>query len=225
MKDAIKIFLAVLVILLISGACLFVPFLIDEKSLKPILSGLEILAAVSSVLTLLIAVLIFNKFGIEESLLKRQTEVLHDLLGAMKKFGLRIHNEGIYINFTIERRNEPFLEPYHDSTLLFSSDIFSAMKEIDDCLGDVFMPNEIRRSFLPLQVSILAMLPKGENTLHNYFMVDSRVSQGKKENDSYGHLNNVEMTFKQYTDVWKDCIEAVKGWLQKNSSLKVDLNI
>jgi hypothetical protein len=151
-------------------------------------------------------------------------KIVYQLVEGLKKIRLEIQDGSTTIFFRLAIRNYPSLKEYDDRRLAFNLSIFEAMKDIEEQLNDVFMPREILNGFAPLRLSVLTSLREDEIGHGNYLRVDFQGIE-KKDKDSYGTINQREITLKQYREHWNESIQAIEKWLKKHSSLEVDLNI
>ncbi len=133
------------------------PFYLTSVQLASLDSGWQGVGAVSSLLTFLIAVLLFNKFGIEKSIIDRQTEAVISLIEKLKQetfFMDVVIKTCTTINFSpIRGQKELYgdLMPYQDLPLLFGKSYFEKLKEIQVLVDGLFMPVEIVEQFEQLR--------------------------------------------------------------------------
>ena len=115
----------------------------------------------------------------------------------------------------------------NNMTVLFSEDYFESVKEINDIYNDVLIPSNIK-SFLAFVMP--SSLSFKENPEENYgdnlliSIIDLYHSYEKKQT-KYGVLNGKEMTFGEYIHKWKIVYEEIEKWIQKNSSIPINLNL
>ncbi|MGA2623692.1 MAG: hypothetical protein ABSF91_07560 [Bacteroidota bacterium] len=214
-----------ILLIAIVGFCLCLPFHLIENTRKLLLDGMSILSAVASLLTLVIALLLFEKFGIEATLLKKQTEAVMRLLDAIRKFEMLIHGDRHYILFRVSRRNVIYYKEFYNKILIFNTSAFRFAKELDDSCEDVFMPKEILKKIAPLRISMISSLSSEEQNSKEYLKVDYSFDDRKESKEDYGLPEEEKISFQQYVTYWNEIVLSIQQWLQKNSSIKVDLNI
>ena len=216
-----------IIVIIFAVACLIAPFYFGQATRSLILDGATIVSALATLLTLLIAVLLFNRFGIEGSLLEKQTNAVFDLLSALKSFSVYIHNENLRLNFSLSWRNTTTNNLVDDSSLLFSANSFASMDGINTALNNVFMPKEIVVSSQELRFFSITRPPPSHpsDPPKKYLKVDVKNYVQEDPNEFYGILNKKEMTLTEYINHWNTLISTIEKWLSKNSSIKPELNI
>jgi hypothetical protein len=206
--------------------CILFPFFANRTVQESLSKGLAILSSVCLFLTLAIAFLLFNKYGIERTLLEKQTGAVFILIDELKKIRLVMQTENSILLFTTEREKLDFFKSgeYAKKVILFNVRYLESMMEISKALENAFMPKSIIDQFAPLRVRILSAVPNSEVS-NKYITIDPPASSAEKEKNIYGNINNQEITLQQYADDWKNLIIASEDWLQKNSDVNVKLNI
>jgi hypothetical protein len=211
--------------LIVLGASIILPFKVDLITRDLLTVGMNILTAVCSFLTLIVALLLFNKFGIERTLLERQTNAVICFLEALKKIQLHVHDGRQHIYFTVERRNARLFEDIGDRIVVFHSSTSKELEEAQKASENIFMPREISGRFSPLVPVMFSGVRSDESESQHYFKVEGPHRSDDSKDDWYGHAYDNKTTIAEYIGLWNNVVDAVNKWLQRNSSLHVHLNI
>ena len=216
----IKVSLATIVALLIFS----IPFFLPESTYSIIGTGTNIISAASSLVTLLIGLLLYNKFGIDKSLRDKQTEVVFQLFTELKKTRFEVQAEGLVVNLALDIINYHFYEDYKDALIAFDVTYRDGLKNIWDIADNVFLPREIAEKFSTLRMESLTGVNKEERDKHKYMLVTLPGYSPKREPNFFGVLNNEDMTVRDFINKWHAIIKTSEGWLKKNSNMDATLN-
>lgn len=178
----------------------------------------QIISALSSIITLLIAFLLYSKYGVEKSLINKQTETVFQLLKELKKTRFVIHRNGGFLQLFLDMIGQNHFNEYRDKSLIFDMSYTNNLSNIRDITENIFLPVEIMDTIRPLIVLSIT----GETDKERFMIV--KVSGGEKEEDFSGKLNNKDITLGEFMDQWILVINKTKKWLREYSDIKIDLN-
>jgi hypothetical protein len=202
------------------------PFYLQESNLKHITEGAQLLAALSSLFTLYLAILLFNKFGIEKSIIQKKVDVTLNILEKLNKknFLMKVADkQHVLLNFFVTtgvHDVKSYWFDYKDFNLLFGKSYIEELYEIQRLVEDLYAPKEITKGFESLKFSF-SRIP--QNEIHDYIIV---TAPGLKNNEEYpAIINDKFISLEKFATDWEDFIKAIKTWLDKNSNLSPDLNI
>lgn len=213
-----------LILLLTLLLAILLPIIFRDKTESPnnVINIIgTLVSSISSLLTLLIAVILFNKYGIEAPLLQKKSEVVFAFLEEFKKVGFFIRggNFGLLVR-PYDQHNE-FFEEWYSEKLIFSTEYLDGLDEVMKVSDSPFMPKSIYEKVNKLRFYTLVEV--GENDLVKYAKVQVL---GKPVKDSkYGLLNNAELTLFEFLNIIDDIKSAIKVWISENSNIPPDLNI
>lgn len=224
MKRSTKKLLVLLVAAVVLGISLTIPLMISECNWNKFWQSRDILAALSSFITLIIALLLYNRFGIEESVLERRNNAVISLLEAMKKLRLVLDGDAGIFAFNVNGRQFDLLEANNlgGKTLLFNYLYLGEMKEIYNAVEDLLMPPKVHAAFDPLVFHFFNVVKPDQIVSSEYLLIDPVAFT---TTESHGTFNNQTITLSQYISYWKAVIQVSNEWLHDNSSIKIDLNI
>jgi hypothetical protein len=194
----------------------------NESSNAIVIVIATIISALASTLTLCIALLLFNKFGIETPLLEKNTTVVFAFIEQFKKTSLFIKNDGqkYFLNVRLEDPFNTSFERFYGDKLAFSTDYITGLEKLFMISDSPFMPKKISEKVAKIRCSYLTHL--NEEELNSFSKV---IIPGKKsEDDTYGEFNDQEMTLMQFLGLLDDIKIEVINWICKNSNYKPDLN-
>lgn len=212
----------IIILLIIIAVILFsIPFFFEKTTNDNIVSGINLIAGFSSLLTLIIALLLFNKFGIETSLLEKQTKQVFELLENINKSNILIEGKSEFMRFNPAKPYLKFYEDYYNRKLLFSTKYIEGLETIWKFSDNVFLPKEIATKLRGLQIYMISNLKEEVNA------DELRVSAPFKsdEDEKFGRGNDKEILMFDFVNNWNELIDEIKNWISTNSSMKSELNL
>lgn len=216
--------LQIILCLIIGGAILFLlPFFFDKDTNTNIATGVNLLSGFCSLLTLIIALLLFNKYGIEKTLIEKQTQEVFQLLENLTNTTLVINSNDLFMRFCPAKPYDKFYENYYDRQVLFSLSYFEGLNSVIGFGNKVFLPKEIGEKLRAMQ--IVAITHKINEPNENALKVTPEAVYTKNNTDRYGLGNDTAITFKEYIEQWISLIDLITDWIGKNSSIKSELNL
>lgn len=181
-------------------------------------------SSIASLLTLIIAILLFNKFGIETPLLQKNTDVVFSFLEEFKKTGFKI--EGQDVKFVLFIRvhhpiHKHFEERYSEK-LLFSANFISDLEKLMKIAESPFMPKSIYDKVIKLNFFVLSYDVKDED-IKNYATVE--VLGQQRTDAKFGRFNHQDMTLFGFLNIIDEIKTELIEWINKHSNYSPDLNI
>jgi hypothetical protein len=214
-----KIIITLVIILIVSLG--ITPFFLTQNANSALSVGTSIISALASIVTLLIALLLYSKYGVEKSLISKQTEVVFRLLTELKKTRfLILWGNGNLLQLFLDMLGHEFINEYENKNLVFNMSYAEGLNNIWEIAEDIFLPTEIADKIRPLMVQSIS----GEKEKDKYMLVTVPGHSDKTKDDFFGKLNHKDMTMKEFVDQWTLVIKESKKWLKEYSNMKVDLN-
>ncbi|MDR1501245.1 MAG: hypothetical protein LBT43_02155 [Prevotella sp.] len=212
----ILIFVTILSVLL--------PFIFrsNTESINDTISIVAVLiGSFASLLTLLIAIILFNKFGIETSLLERNTEVVFSLLEEFKKISFIVSGENYALMIRPHDSFHKHFEKYYKEQLVFSVNYAYSLEKLSKISESPFMPKNIYNKVSKLSFITLVIIEEENISKYATVMSPGDSLIGAK----YGLFNQTEMTLLEFLNMIDDLRTEIISWIEKNSSYPLDLNI
>lgn len=184
-----------------------------------------LISSAASLLTLVIAILLFNKFGIEKPLLQKNIDVVFPLLEKFKNTTLFMEKLRGEIFLMQIQANKPMLynvKRYYDEKLLFSQDAISAFKDLTKMSNSSFMPKSIYLKISKLRVDSFSVVIDNEHP-RKYATIDLFENFGKR-GTQFGLLNGKDMSLFEFLNILDDIKSELINWIDKNSEYSHDLN-
>lgn len=198
------------------------PFFLSNEYYEVITTSSSIIGALSAIITLIIALLLFSKYGVEKSLINKQTEVVFQLLQELKKtrFIITFGEPKGLLQLQLDMLSHEYLNDYKDKHLLFNKSYYDGLKAIWDLAEDVFLPVEITESIRPLMMQSLS----GEKETNGYMIVTIPGVNISSENDFSGKLNFEDISMQDFINRWSLVISKTKKWLKEYSNENMNIN-
>lgn len=211
---------------------LFSAFILPKASYEKLNIGASILASISSLFTLVIALLLYEKLVIDESLLEKQTENVLALLNEIEK------SQFLFFSEEYANRFEPInvfkesgflaLDKHPDTPIAISYELDSKLENITRYNRNIYIPTDIAEKLEDLKILFFGTL-EGDDFLGNYIFVVS---------DSFGAIDEIrnnpnrfgtpsvfkDVTVSDYIEKWREILRSIDKWLTENSSKNLDLN-
>lgn len=225
-----------IVVLVVLLTFLFSAFLNNFK----VENFLKILEAISSLVTLFIALFLFNKFGVEKNILEKNLDMVIELLQVLSKTNIII-KVGSSIQFVSllrdlrdSKRFPELSSEYGNIIVIGDISVVSGLKEMSALGENPFMPNQIAKTIQDLPNYLTNLTDEINDNRSQYAVLSfpdgsTRVIDVKTgehiHSKRLGLLNGKEMKLKEYIKLFEDIYAACQSWLRSNSSITPDLNL
>lgn len=206
MKRRIVILSTVLVFVFL----MTIPFLLNEDLQKTISVSIALVSGLSSLITLFIAYILFDKYGLQKDFSKTQTEIVLSQLETIKTVRFLIRSDGKFLQFfPVKNRIESYEFLYSDK-LIFNKKYWDYMNHIFQFSSSIYMPKEIVAKINRLKPSVIEHINAME--MDSYSKV---TFWGENEKDAiYGKLNAEDITFQEFYTCWIDILDEISNWLK-----------
>lgn len=229
-KSLLYIFTALLVVSIV------VPLLLNTSSEDAIhvIDHISFsIAAVCGIITAIIAILLFDKYGVDKKIIDKNLEVVLQFVDELRKTTIYIHGEskagGSYammINFwnkPIEKSD--FMSRCLKDKLFFKLNYGYALNNLYELSKNPFMPPEIGEKFQKITLHVLPEITD-EDKLHGYAVATSSVNMLELDDKDMiiGKLNGHDFTVGEYIDNYMEVRDAIKQWLKTHNVDDSSLN-
>ncbi len=213
--------IVILLVVLSIVALGITPFFVTQNTNDALSVGASIISALASIITLLIALLLYSKYGVEKSLVAKQTEVVFSLFEELKKTRLVVKDKESMLQLFLHTIGRQFSSDYKNKNIMFSRSYFEGLNNIWQIAEDIFLPTEIAVKIRPLMVQLISGVKS--KSKHMLVVVPGYVYEGK--DDFFGKLNNRDMTLQEFVNQWESVIKESKMWLKDHSNTTIGLNL
>jgi len=209
------------------------PFFLTATVHESLTVSSNIVSALASLITLVIAVLLYSKYGVEKSVLDKQTEAVLRLLSEFKKTRFIFEYEDGMLQIRLDNLRDKSWKDFkfrpikgiENKNLRFDIGYVEGLKNIWDIADDIFLPVDIVEKLNPLSTQVIIGDKEGGDTLRLEipgYSVGFFTSE--KEYKNVGILNGKEMTLGEFIKLWDSVITVSTKWLETHSSIPVKLN-
>lgn len=198
------------------------PFIIGDSILNKISSSVSIISNVASFITVIIALLLYDKFGIDKSIKDKNLKASLDLLEQIKKTFITIQGDKFMINYRPTVFAMQWYEDSYSKELIFSSSYSSDISFLTNFSDNLYLPKEIKLKLDELLP--FSMTQTSEDIKMSDFGKVS-IGQPKDVEWKFDIINNEKVTLYDYLFKWDDLITTIQDWCNKHSDSKIDLNI
>ncbi|MBP6859203.1 MAG: hypothetical protein KBC69_01085 [Candidatus Magasanikbacteria bacterium] len=218
MKKTILIF-----IIILASALIVVPFFLASETTQLISVGSNLVSSLASLITLIIAVQLYSKYGVEKSLVQKQTDVVFLLLGEIKKTRFLFQwGKGNMLQLFLNDLKNDYWKDYKDKEIIFSFGYAEGLNLIWELSENIFLPKAIASKINPLKISMITHLTKEETEYQMKLIVPGYHKEEEQQN--FGVLNNKIIKLGDYVNLWASVIESINIWLQKNCDSSISIN-
>ena len=227
--------------ILISALILFIlilllPFILSHEVLNKFNTGFSMVSGLATFVTVIIAALLFDKYGVDKSIKDRNLESALKLLETIKSTTVLIKWEKGLIQYRPTTFPMQIYEDSYSMKIAFTSDYMKQTDYLVKFFENVYLPKKIREKLdviLPHSIQHyssdvdskeygLVFISKQNDKHLSWNYKDEKEKVGSK---TFGKLNGTEIMLYDYLLMWEELIEAIQDWCTKSSDSKIDLNV
>lgn len=215
----------ILILIFTISLAVFLPIIFREKTegFNQTLSIIgTLISSISGLLTLIIAIILFNKFGIETPLLQKNSDVVFKFLVEFKKTGFFIQGKNFGLFIRIQDDFSKNFEKRYGQKLLFSTEYSSGLNKLIKISESPFMPRSIYEKVGKLRIYSLTFDVKEED-FDKYATV--QVLGQPLIGAKFGRFNYQDITLYEFLNIIDDLTTELKNWIKEHSNYSPDLNI
>jgi hypothetical protein len=213
----------VLITLLLCIIVFALPFVLSEKILEGINQSISILGGVASFVTLLIAVLLYTKYGVDKSIIEKNLSTTLSLMQEIKKTTIVINGDNFGIRYRPAVFSMKHYEDKYTTKLVFSLDYMDALSHISKYSDDLYLPKTIKPKLDLLLPYIFE--PSSDSLNLKEFGKVNVLGHITEEEHKFDIINNNQITVYEFLNQWQELIDAIQQWVKDNSDSDIDLNI
>lgn len=220
-------------------------FMIPDKDLVTILSfSFTALGSIATVLTLVVAIILYQKLTIDSLVVERQTNKVLELIDILKGHTVRIHTNKVVImsRFTIENQsyfNDPLIkEALGDALITREEDFNNFINQILNVGNSYWMPSEIREKLEFLRIT--GFLNVDEDEINNFSKLT--FNHTVRDSDKWVKiiassktvyttlekpikLEDAELILNDYITSKNSLVTEIENWITTKSSIKIKFDM
>lgn len=210
----------------------FVPFLIrsdSESTLTVFNASLTIISTTATVITLFIAIHLYQRFGLESRFIGNQTDKVLEIVDYFKG-RMYYANTNKYKYFCGTSREKismisksPFYQKDKNKTILINNkDYEETWEKLLEIKRSYWLPKKIQNKikFLDLYLTTKVDNPFDEQYIRIHNNIDD-----KKIKEVDWSITHPRMNFDEYNKNFYILIKALEKWLKQHSDIKIDFNL
>jgi len=182
-----------------------------------------LIAAFASLMTLVLALKLYKKYGIDTAIIDKRTEIVFNLLEKINSITFFVESKEVSFAVSMDSSDKKYLEEFYKLKLVFSNAYLEEIEKLFAISSNPFTPLPIVKKMEVIKFRILSFTVKaGENT--SYAKLYPLGHRNEKEN--FGQLNSKETTLFDFIVMYEDVKNATVEWIRENSSINsAGLNI
>ncbi len=182
-----------------------------------------ILSGLCGLGTLVIAILLYDKYGVEKKIVDKNLEVVLQFVEELRKTTLCIKGESesgsyaLMVNL-LDRAIEKgeFMSRYLDDKLFFNLNYGYALSNLYEISNNPFMPSEISDCFKKIMLGVLPEITE-EDKKGGYAVVTGSTVMLEDNDSIIGKLNGQNYTLGEFINIYMSVVEAIKHWLKSHN--------
>jgi hypothetical protein len=183
-----------------------------------------VLGTIASFATLLVAILLFDRFGISSKIKENQVDKVLQLVDTLKATRITIaanqYEYFIHISQSaiIRRKDVPNYKQDKQKTLLFPLNYYELIKEISSISKSKWMPQEIKQRMAFLEIVFIS---KTENASDEKYL---RLDINKRADGNWCE-SIPKIHFEMFDINLQNLLEELKKWIKSHSNIAIDLEL
>lgn len=211
-------------------------FLIIESELNP--STIKDISVLTySTFTLIIALLLFDRFDYRKKIFERKLEATLTLLSELKSTKIQIFYQDKINNifygvspFLLDKKqiNIPFLKEHIDfkvKVVFEATNFFEYLEQINLHRANPFMPKEIVKSLDFLSIGHLKSINNDKEYLDKNIKISINNKIQNVIKDEEWSKPSTEMEFGTFIENYINILNSIENWINKRSNFKSELNL
>lgn len=227
-----KLFIILIVLLVLAVIIPICLSSLGEQALSVVDSVSALIGAFCGIITLLIAILLFNRYGIDQSVVDKNLKVVLDIVDELKKKTVLVFsdtNSGSYfiqLNFwdsSLIELDRGIMRRNLDDTVYFRLSYAYGFNRLYDLSQDPFVPKEIASAIKNIQLVMLSEVKK-EDRAKRHAVISVRDETPIEHADVVGKFNDKDQTLREYIQNYLKVKESIKIWLVNHNVSPDSLN-
>ena len=222
-KSTIIIFCIVFLILSV-----YLPFSFRDKTEtlnQTINITSTLIAALASVVTLSLALLLYKKYGIDTAIIDKRRLIVFNLLEKINGLIFSVESHQVYFAISMDSSDKTYLEKFYSLKIIFSNAYLEELEKLFKISSNPFTPKAIVKKMEVLKFRLLSFnISDAEKpNFAKLYPLGHR-----NEQEDFGRLNSIDadITLYDFIVMYQDVKDVTVEWISQNSSLKYsDLNV
>ena len=191
-----------------------------------------LVAAFCGIVTVFIAILLYDKYGVDQTITDKNLKVVLEIIDELKKKSVIARGESksgsYYINLNFwssdaQSLNDGVMRRNLDDKVYFMISYAHEFDRLSELCRDPFAPKEIADAIQKIQLVILPEIKK-EYRGERYAIISTRFDDFSKEDEIVGKFNDKDMTLRDYIQNYQAVKTSIKSWLISHNVDEKSLN-
>lgn len=210
----------IVVLIVLIALSILPPLVLGKKINEGIVTAATILGAFTSIITLVIALILYKKFGIDETVFSKRTETVFHLLRILQNKMLIIKSQEGKLILPLSNLNRGRFDGFKNVNLLFSEEYFDFMSEIFNMSGDYYLPKTIADMIKAREPSVFVY--PNDIVVEEY----GRVGFNAIGDDvKWGLIDGKSISLKEFVFQWVELLEFIRKWIKDHTDDPHNINI
>ncbi len=194
----------------------------------------DIFLTTTSFITLIIAILIYDRFGYRKIIFEKKLDIVLKLLEKIKSTQIIVSYENreerkmsicsVMINQEEVNRLNETLNP--KAYVVFSiEELNTYFKEMNLMCSNIYMPKEISKRLEFISITYLEGVTGNKTYENENIKLSINKNVGNISSLDGWYKTHEDLSFETFTNNYFTCVNTIENWINKYSSIRADLNI
>lgn len=223
-------FLIVFVLLIVTSV--FIPLLLNDSAEDAIhiIDHISfIIAAVCGVITTLLAIILYDKYGVDKTILEKNIDTVLKIVEELKNTNVYVRSEGdshcyaYFLNlWDADIANDPFYKLEYKDPIYFKLSYAWDFGNLSSLRKSPFVPKEIAESIKSIQILTTCDVSK-KDLPKEYAVISTKVNDSI-EKEAICKFNGRDMILDDYVNLISSIRDTIKLWLVNHNVDSNSLN-
>lgn len=227
-----KLYTISVVALIIAVALPICSSFCGKNYLEVVNSVSALIGALCGAITLLIAILLYNKYGVDQSVTDKNVKLVFEIVSELKKtvvFAESVAKNGAYFiqfNFwTIDtfELDDTQDNPWLNDTVYITLNYAYALEHLFELSHDPFAPKEIATAIKGIELYSLSEVKEADREERSA-IVFAKSNEKREFAEMVGKLNGEDMTLREFIRRFQSVKTSIKAWLISHNADETSLN-
>ncbi len=199
------------------------PFVLSKDNLDKIIISFGLINGLTSLITLFVAIKLYDRFDSEKNLHQKRSEKVFKLVELLNKnfIVISFRDKTNFMSINPFNFNLNSVEPHYQKNVRISTHYMYTFRLINSIATELYLPASIAEKIKKLD--IIGLTDLNHILKSNEVLVSAYPTSFPEEKT--GKPIGVEINLMDFLNLWNDLSEEIKNWLENNYNSYEQLNI
>lgn len=208
-----------LVLVIISVSVVVFP----QDKFEAIKFGLDIIRTIATLITLILAVFLFDRFGLRKKIIDKQADAVILLLEELRILRINIEDPAEKAHFFLWfgrdfsyfRSDKSYSTMKNNKVYFIQGENFSIPPKINIAMENLWIPLEIKQSMNFLKINVASGIKRT-----GYEKLDEILIAGFGDKEQYILVTEYALTYEQFLKEYENLSKNISTWLTNHTNLE-----